>query len=93
MNPWYGSVEIIKCRFIFQQGPEGADQVCKTGRNRFENALLLDPAVNLCLPESPLPLLDLICPGYALLHILTRQFRVNLTIIRLDLLHSRLARP
>ena len=84
MNTWHGSVEILNCRFIFQQGHEGVDQVCKTGRNRCEKAILLDPAVNLCLPESPRPLLALLRPGYAILHIPPRQFRVNFTIIRLD---------
>ena len=84
MNPWHGSAEILNCRFIFQQGPEGVDQVRKTGQNRCEKAILLDPAVNMCLQESPRPLLDLLCPGYALLHIPPRQFRVKLTIIRLD---------
>ena len=27
MNPWHGSVEILNCGFIFQQGTEGVDQV------------------------------------------------------------------
>ena len=93
MNPWRSSIEILNCRFILQQGPEGVDQVCKMGQNRCEKALLLDTAVNLCLPESPRPLLALLCPGYALLHILPRQFRVNFTIIRLDLFHARLVSP
>ena len=84
MNPWNGSVEILNCRFIFQHGPEGVDQVCKTGQNRCEKALLLDTAVNLNLPESPRLLLALLFPAYALLHIPPRKFRVNLTIIRLD---------
>ena len=84
MNPWHVSVEILNCRFIFQQVPEGMDQVWKMGLNRCDKALILDPAVNLCLPESPRPLLALLCPGYALLHIPPRQLRVNLTIISLD---------
>ena len=58
MNPWHVSIEILNSRFIFQQVPEGVDQVCKRVKNRCEKALLLDPAVNLCLLESPHPLLE-----------------------------------
>ena len=69
MNPWHVSIDILNCMFIVQQGYEGVDQVCKTGLNRCDKVLLLDPAVNLCIPESPRPLMDLLRPGYALLHI------------------------
>ena len=64
------------------------DQLGKTVRHRCEKALLLDPTVKLCLPEIPRPLLDILRPGYALLHIPPRQFGINLTIIQLDRLHS-----
>ena len=93
MNPWYDFIEILNHRFIFKQGPELVDQVCKTGQNRFENALLLDPAVKLLFPEILRPLLDLIFPGYALMNIPPCQFSVNLAIIQLDSLYSLIASP
>ena len=81
MDPWNASIDILNRRFIVKQGPKRVDQVCKTGQNWCEKALLLDPTVKLCLPESSLPLLDIICPGYVLLYIPPGQFGVNLTII------------
>ena len=81
MNTWHGSVDILNYRFILQQGPEVVDQVCKTGQNMCEKTILFDTAVNLCLPEILPPLLTILCPCYALLHIPPRQFCVNLTII------------
>ena len=84
MNTWHGSIEILNCRFTVHKGHEGVDQIFKTGRNRCEKALLLDPEVNLCIPESPPPLMALLRPGYALLNISPHQFCVNLSIILLD---------
>ena len=69
------------------------DKVCKPVLNRFEKALLLDVVVKLCLPEGSFTLLDILRPGYALLHIMPRQFGVNLTIIQLDQFHSHHVRP
>ena len=84
MNTCHGSIEILNCRFSVQQGSEGVDQVYKTGQNRCDEELLLDHAVNLCIPDRPRPLLDLLCPGYALLNITPHQFCVNIATIRLD---------
>ena len=84
MNTWHASIEIPNHRFIVNRGPEQVDNLCKTVLNRCENALLLDVAVKLCLPERSSPLLDLLRPGYVLLHILPHQFGVNPAIIQLD---------
>ena len=93
MNPWYASIEILNHMFIVNQGPEQVDQVCKIVLNPCGKALLLYSTVNLCLPGSLRPCLDLLRPGYALLHIPPRQFGVYLTIIQIDRLQSRLASP
>ena len=93
INTWHVSIEIPNHRFIVNQGPKRVDKVCKPVLNRFEKALLLDVVVKLCLPEGSFTLLDILRPGYALLHIMPRQFGVNLTIIQLDQFHSHHVRP
>ena len=56
MNPWHDSIEILNHSFIVKKVPEWVDQIWKLGQNRCEKALLLDPVVKLCLPESSSPL-------------------------------------
>ena len=93
MNTWHDSIDVLNHRCIVEKGSVQVDQICKLGRKQCEKAPLLNPAVKLCLPEISFPLLDLLCPGYALLHISPCQFGVNLTIIWLDILHSPLQAP
>ena len=93
MNTWHASIEILNFRFIVNQGPEWVDQLCKTGQNQCEKTLLLDPELKMCPRERLPPLLNILCPGYAILNIPPRQFGVKLTIIWLDQLHSCLASP